>query len=59
MHVSRHWLIPTLVACVLLLAAVKADEPKVELRAVKYDKMGELIKDFKGKIVVVDFWADT
>jgi hypothetical protein len=43
----------------VLLAADKADEPKVELRVVKYDEMGKTIKDFKGKIVVVDFWADT
>jgi hypothetical protein len=43
----------------VLLAADKSDDPKVELRIVKYDEMGRTIKDLKGKIVVVDFWQDT
>jgi hypothetical protein len=46
-------------ASLLLVAADKVDEPKVELRVVKYDEMGKTIKSFEGKIVIVDFWADT
>jgi hypothetical protein len=59
MYVSRRHLLPALVACILLVAADKTDEPNVELRVVKYDEMGKTIKDLKGKIVVVDFWQDT
>ena len=59
MYVSRRQLLPALVACFLLVAADKVDEPKVELRVVKYEEMGRTIKDLKGKIVVVDFWQDT
>jgi hypothetical protein len=46
-------------ASVLLVGAAKVDEPKIELRVAKYDEMGKTIKSFEGKIVIVDFWADT
>jgi hypothetical protein len=60
MRASQRRLVPAVVACVLLLgAADKADDLKVELRVVKYEEVGELIKSLKGKIVIVDFWADT
>jgi hypothetical protein len=59
MYASRPGLLPALVTCVILVAADKGDEPKVELRVVKYDEMGKTIKELKGKIVVVDFWQDT
>jgi hypothetical protein len=36
-----------------------AGEDKVELKLVKYDALTKLITSHKGKIVVVDFWADT
>jgi hypothetical protein len=42
-----------------LMGADKADDPKIELRVAKYDEMGKVVRDFKGKIVVVDFWQDT
>jgi hypothetical protein len=42
-----------------LMGADKADEPNIELRVAKYDEMGKVVRDFKGKIVVVDFWQDT
>jgi len=42
-----------------LIGADKADEPKVELRVAKYDDLGKTVRDLKGKVVVVDFWADT
>jgi hypothetical protein len=36
-----------------------AGDGKVELKQVKYDELTKLIADQKGKVVVVDFWADT
>lgn len=60
MHASRRCLLPALAAFVLIfVAADSVDTPKVDLRVAKYDEMGDLIKSLKGKIVVVDFWADT
>jgi hypothetical protein len=35
------------------------DLPKAELQVVKYAELGKKIAGLKGKIVVVDFWADT
>jgi thiol:disulfide interchange protein len=32
---------------------------KVQLKTVKLDGLKDLIKQQKGKVVVVDFWADT
>jgi hypothetical protein len=31
---------------------------KVAVRTVKYAELGKLIRGLKGKVVVVDFWAD-
>jgi hypothetical protein len=42
-----------------LSALAPAGEDKVELKLVKYDDLTKLIASQKGKIVVVDFWADT
>ena len=30
---------------------------KVEVRVVKYDELADTIRELKGKVVVVDFWA--
>ena len=59
MHYSRRLALPMIVVCALLLGSDKTDELKVDLRVAKYDEMGELIKNQKGKIVVVDFWQDS
>jgi hypothetical protein len=32
---------------------------KAEVKVVKYAGLGNIIKNFKGKVIVVDFWADT
>jgi hypothetical protein len=32
---------------------------KVAVRPVKYAELGKVIREFKGKVVVVDFWATT
>jgi len=34
-------------------------ENKVETKVVKYVGLADAIKQLKGKVVVVDFWADT
>jgi hypothetical protein len=36
-----------------------ADDAKVEVKEVKFTGYTDTIKQFKGKIVVVDFWSDT
>jgi hypothetical protein len=52
-----------LLACFLFGSALPAEpkpaDAKIKLDTVKYAKMGEIIKGLKGKVVVVDFWADT
>ncbi len=37
-----------------------APEPdgKVTLQDVKYDDLGKLVRSYKGKVVVVDFWGE-
>jgi thiol-disulfide isomerase/thioredoxin len=36
---------------------VVAKSDKVELKTIKYDKLGEAVRAHKGKVVVVDIWA--
>jgi hypothetical protein len=33
-------------------------QDKVELKVVKYAGLADTIKQLKGKVIVVDFWAD-
>jgi thiol-disulfide isomerase/thioredoxin len=51
-----------LTLCALAALAVAAlaarQEPAVEMKPLKYDALIELVKQNKGKVVVVDFWAD-
>lgn len=53
------------IASVLVLAAyvvpILADPPaaeKIAVSVVHYDGLRDLIKKYKGKVIVVDFWAD-
>jgi hypothetical protein len=51
-----------LIPCLFLLALAAgpaAAQDKVEVQVVKYDGLAAAIKGFKGKVVVVDFWATT
>lgn len=41
------------------LAKAQSVSGTVDVRVVKYKELGETIRQFKGRIVVVDFWADT
>jgi hypothetical protein len=48
------------VAALLALAAGPAfAQDKVELKVLKYADLQKLVKDAKGKVVVVDFWQDS
>src|SRR4051794_8763344 len=48
-----------LAALLALFAAAPAfAEDKVEAKVMKYDDLAKLIKDNKGKVIVVDFWQD-
>jgi len=49
-----------LAAIVALAAAAPAfADDKVEVKVFKYDDLTKLIKDNKGKVIVVDFWQNT
>jgi hypothetical protein len=45
-----------------LLGRSSADEPKepkIDLKVIKYGELVKEIEALKGKVVVVDYWADT
>jgi thiol-disulfide isomerase/thioredoxin len=42
----------------LLAAPTFADPPAVAVKVVKYDGLVDLLRQPRGKVVVVDFWAD-
>jgi thiol-disulfide isomerase/thioredoxin len=47
-----------LTAVALSCLGLAAQDPQVQLATVNYDKLTEMVKLQKGKVVVVDFWAD-
>jgi len=64
MSIIRSWRWLVVVAALVLVQAVPAQDPKpatpeVKLEKVKYEKLGEIVRNLKGKVVVVDFWATT
>jgi thiol-disulfide isomerase/thioredoxin len=38
-------------------AQEKAADAKVELKVVKYDQLGDTVRQLRGKVVLVDFWG--
>jgi thiol-disulfide isomerase/thioredoxin len=46
-----------LLALLVAMPVMAAD--KVELKVMKYDDLTKLIKENKGKVIVVDFWQNT
>ena len=42
-----------------LAVPASAGDGQVTLKLVKYDELKRLLVDKKGKVVVIDFWADT
>jgi hypothetical protein len=63
MHLLRYFFIVGILYFSLStcdrLAALEAEETNVELKVIKYDALIKEIESLKGKVVVVDFWADT
>jgi hypothetical protein len=45
-------------AILSLSPALALAEDKVDVKVVKYPELAATIKNLKGKVVVVDFWAD-
>jgi hypothetical protein len=47
---------------ILMLAGAAAPgqgtDGKVALKTVSYAELGKMVRDLKGKVVVVDFWAE-
>jgi hypothetical protein len=39
--------------------AEERQEPKIDLKTVKYSELTKEIEALKGKVIVVDYWADT
>ena len=56
---NRLYLGIGLLGLVWFAGSSRAQEGKVELKLVKYDELTKLIANRKGKVVVIDFWADT
>jgi hypothetical protein len=47
-----------LFACTSAPLAGQQADSEVTLKAVKYSELGGIVRQLKGKVVVVDFWAD-
>ena len=45
-------------AMLLVLGTPAVAEDKVEVKVAKYAALTDTIKKLKGKVIVVDFWAD-
>ncbi len=61
MPLNRIRKLVALTAFLLLTGLVigQQAEPEVNLKVVKYDQLGDVIRQLRGKVVAVDFWADT
>ena len=53
----NHIIPTTLVLALIGSVPAAAQESEVKLEKIKYDQLGKTIRDLKGKVVVVDFWA--
>ncbi len=47
------------IAGVICLAAGLEASDTVTIRVIKYPELGQAVKQYKGHVIVVDFWADT
>jgi hypothetical protein len=61
MQIRNYVALTGLVAALVATSVLTAQEPqpKVEIAVVKYPELGALVKQLKGKVIVVDFWGDT
>ena len=58
MHLNR-WRVGLAALATLFAVAVPAlAQDKVDVKVAKYEDLTAAIKKLKGKIVVIDFWAD-
>jgi thiol-disulfide isomerase/thioredoxin len=55
---TKRLTLAALAALAVAAATSARQEPAVELKPLKYDALIELVKQQRGKVVVVDFWAD-
>jgi hypothetical protein len=46
-------------AMLATLAAPVLAQDRIELKILKYHELGQLVKEARGKVVVVDLWALT
>src|SRR5262245_35954708 len=44
-------------ACGVASAQDSSKEPQIEVKVVKYEGLTDVVKQHKGKVVVVDFWT--
>ncbi len=51
------WLIVP--AALVLANRTALADPPVEVKVVKFAGLDETVKKFQGKVIVMDFWADT
>jgi thiol-disulfide isomerase/thioredoxin len=57
-RITRGFAALGLFALLTSSANAPAADPKIELRTVKYDDLIKEVRALKGKVVVVDIWAD-
>lgn len=58
MHVSLAYRGLVLGAVIHLAGLPLRAQDRVEVKVVKYAGLADTIKQLKGKVIVVDFWAD-
>jgi hypothetical protein len=57
-NVAR-WLGLALLCLAIVPAPAAPGDSKVEVKVVKFAGLDDTVKQLKGKVVVMDFWADT
>jgi hypothetical protein len=50
---------PLAIAGAICLATSLQASDAVTIRVIKYPELGQVVKQNKGHVIVVDFWADT
>jgi hypothetical protein len=58
MHPNRWRAGFVALSALLVLAGPAFAQDKVEVKVAKYDDLAATIKKLKGKVIVIDFWAD-
>jgi thiol:disulfide interchange protein len=53
-----RWRAGFVVLATMFVHAHALAEDKVEVKVAKYGELTDTIKKLKGKVIVVDFWAD-